>query len=134
MRGQGTGRLLVWHLSPGTVQAYVAWIGRHIRYHDTRHPGELGEREVVACPTCLTSERRVSWFAQWQALSAQLVRACGVFGIPFTHLKRVPRCRNLRHLPAVPSREEVVSVVAQLEGTKSDNCKALIRGCGWRSV
>jgi len=46
--------MLARHLRPRTVQAYVGWIVRHMRYHGTRHPGEMGERVVVAC---LTSRR-----------------------------------------------------------------------------
>ena len=63
---QVKGRMLARHLSPRTVQAYVGWIVRYIRYHGTRHPGEMGEREVVAYLTYLASERRLSRSTQMQ--------------------------------------------------------------------
>ena len=44
------------------------------QYHGTRHPGELGEAEVVAYLTYLASERRVSRSTQMQALSALMLR------------------------------------------------------------
>ena len=43
---QVNGRMRARHLSPRTVQAYVGWIIRYIRYHGTRHPSELGETEI----------------------------------------------------------------------------------------
>ena len=65
--------MLARHLSPRTVQAYVGWIVRNIRYHGTRHPRELGKAEVVAYLTYLAVERRVSRSTQMQALSALLL-------------------------------------------------------------
>ena len=45
------GRMPARHLGARTVQAYAGWIVRHIRYHGTRQPSEMGERVVVACLT-----------------------------------------------------------------------------------
>ena len=39
------GRMRARHMSPRTEQAYLGWIIRYVRYHGTRHPRELGERQ-----------------------------------------------------------------------------------------
>ena len=114
---QVKGRMLARHLGLRTVQAYVGRIVRHIRYHGTRHPGEMGEREIVAYLTFLASERRVSRSTQMQALSVLLLLYREVLGIPLPDLRRVLRSTAPRHLPAVLSREEVGAVFAYLEGT-----------------
>ncbi len=114
---QVKGRMLARHLSPRTVQAYVGWIVRYIRYHGTRHPGEMGEGEVVSYLTYLASERRVSRSTQMQALSALMLLYRDVLEVALPDLKRVLRSNAPRHLPAVLSREEVGSVFAHLEGT-----------------
>ena len=111
------GRMLARHLSPRTVQAYVSWIVRYIRYHGTRHPGEMGEGEVVAYLTYLASERRVSRSTQMQALSALMLLYRDVLDIPLPALRRVLRSNAPARLPAVLSREEVRAVFAHLEGT-----------------
>jgi integron integrase len=110
-------RMLARHLSPRTVQAYVGWIVRYIRYHGTRHPRELGEAEVVAYLTYLAAERRVSRSTQMQALSALLLLYRDVLDVALPDLRRVLRSNAPRHLPAVLSREEVGSVLGQLTGT-----------------
>jgi hypothetical protein len=34
-------------LSPRTEETYLAWMLRYIRHHGTRHPGTMGEAEVL---------------------------------------------------------------------------------------
>ena len=111
------GRMLARHLSPRTVQAYVAWIIRYIRYHGLRHPKELGEREVIVYLTYLAVERRVLRSTQMQALSALMLLYREVLNVPLPDLRRVLRSNAPAHLPAVLSREEVGAVIARLEGT-----------------
>jgi hypothetical protein len=36
------------HFSRRTEEAYVGWAYRYIRFHGTRHPAEMGAREVAA--------------------------------------------------------------------------------------
>ncbi|CAN5919705.1 hypothetical protein BH11GEM1_BH11GEM1_21310 [soil metagenome] len=70
---QVNGRMRARHVSPRTVQVYVGWIIRYIRYHGTRHPSELGETEIIAYLTYQAAERRVSRPTQMQALSALML-------------------------------------------------------------
>ena len=114
---QVKGRMRARHLSPRTVQAYVGWIIRYIRYHGTRHPSELGETEIVAYLTYLAAERRVSRSTQMQALSALLLLYREVLAIPMGDLRRVLRSNAPPQLPAVLSREEVRMLLGRLSGT-----------------
>ena len=114
---QVKGRMRARHLSPRTEQAYVGWIRRYIRYHGMRHPGELGDAEVVAYLTHLAAERRVSRSTQMQALSALLLLYRDVLGVPVTDLRRVLRSTSPTRLPAVLSRGEVRMLLEQLHGT-----------------
>ena len=67
-------------LSPRTEKTYLAWIPRYIRHHGTRHPGTMGEAEVLEFLNWLVVDRRVAHSTQMQALSALLFRtgtSCG---------------------------------------------------------
>ena len=111
------GRMRARHLSPRTVQAYVGWIVRYIRYHGLRHPATLGDPEIVADLTHLADERHVSRSTQMQALSALLLLYREVLAVPVGDLRRVLRSSSPTRLPAVLSREEVRAVVSRLRGT-----------------
>src|SRR6185312_10107876 len=67
------GHMRARQLSPRTEQAYIAWIVRYVRYHDMRHPADMGETQIVAYLTHLASEKRVSQSTQMQALSALML-------------------------------------------------------------
>ena len=112
---QVKGRMLARHLGLRTVQAYVGRIVRRIRYHGTRHPGEMGEREIVAYLTYLASERRVSRPTPMPALSAPLLYH-DLLGVALPDLRRVLRTTAPRHLPAVLSRAEVGSCLCTSRG------------------
>ena len=52
------------HLSRRTEEAYSGWIVRFVRFHDTRHPRELGAAEVRSFLTDLRVLRRVASSAE----------------------------------------------------------------------
>ena len=128
---QVKGRMRARHLSPRTEQAYVGWILRYIRYHGVRHPGELGEAEIVAYLTYLAAERRVSRSTQMQALSAIVLLYREVLNRPVSDLRRVLRSTSPTRLPAVLSRDEVRTVLAAMEG-RMHLIALLLYGAGLR--
>lgn len=79
---QVKGRMRARHLGPRTEQAYLGWIVRYTRYHGTRHPWELGEREIVAYLTYLADERRLSQPTRMQASSALALLYREVLDVP----------------------------------------------------
>lgn len=60
------------HYSLRTEDVYVYWIRFFIRFHDRRHPREMGAPEVETFLSYLASERKVSASTHRQALSAIL--------------------------------------------------------------
>jgi site-specific recombinase XerD len=60
------------HYSLRTEQAYLHWIARYIRFHDRRHPRELGREHVESFLSSLATRDQVAASTQNQALSALL--------------------------------------------------------------
>lgn len=60
------------HYSYRTEQTYLQWIRRYVRYHERRHPREMGEKDIEASLTHLAVDRKVSAATQNQALNALL--------------------------------------------------------------
>jgi len=104
------------HYSRRTEEAYVHWIRRFIVFHEKRHPREMGAPEVSAFLTWLAVERRVSASTQNQALSALLFLYRQVLRQDVGDLPSVVRARTPERLPVVLSRDEVSSVLKQLDG------------------
>jgi len=64
--------------SPRTEPAYVDWIKRYIRFHDIRHPQEMGAEEVKAFLSYLAIQMNVVASTQNQAFSALLLNKPGI--------------------------------------------------------
>jgi integron integrase len=110
-------RVRVLHYSIRTEDAYVQWIRRFILFHSKRHPQEMRTPELEAFLTHLAVDRNVAAATQNQALSAILFLYREVLGRPLEELGRVAPARRPERLPTVLTRDEVRSVLAQLEGT-----------------
>ena len=104
-------------LAPRTEATYLAWILRFIRHHGTRHPGSLGETEVLEFLNWLVVNRRVAHSTQMQALSALLFLYQEVLRTPLGDLRGLIRARGPVRLPVVLTAEEVAAVLAQLRGS-----------------
>ena len=60
------------HYSRRTEEVYCHWVRRYVRFHELRHPAELGDEEINAFLTHLAVTEHVSASTQTQALSALL--------------------------------------------------------------
>ena len=105
------------HYSIRTEAVYLEWVKRYIRFHKYRHPQEMGGPEVEAFLSDLAVRRDVSASTQNQALSAILFLYKQVLQIELPWMDGVIRARRPQRLPMVLTREEVASVLAQLDGT-----------------
>jgi integron integrase len=103
------------HLSIRTEQQYVYWIRWFVRFHDGKHPRDLGAAEVEAFLTMLAATRRVSASTHNQALSALLFLYRSVLDQQLPWLQGLGRPKQPRRLPVILSVEEVRTVLAHME-------------------
>jgi integron integrase len=104
------------HYSRRTRKIYTMWARRFIKFHDRRHPRDMGKPHVEAFLSALASERKVSAATQNQALSALLFLYKRVLGIQLPWLDQVTRAKQTRRLPVVLDPYEVDTVLSQLSG------------------
>ena len=119
------------HYSRRTEEAYVSWIRRYIRYHDIRHPAEMGKPEVEAFLSHLAIDGNVAESTQNQAFNALLFLYREVLQLEFPWLDSVVRAKKPKRLPVVMSRGEVQRVIAEIDGPSWLVCM-LLYGSGLR--
>jgi site-specific recombinase XerD len=124
-------RVRTLHYSIRTEDAYVQWIKRFILSHGKRHPHEMGAPDLEALLTHLGVQRDVAASTQNQALCAILFLYGEVLGRPLEELGRIAPTRCPERLPTVLTRDEVRSVLAQLDGTTWP-MSSLLYGSGLR--
>lgn len=104
------------HYSHRTEDAYVYWIRWFVRWHEMKHPRQMGAPEVEAFLAMLATERHVSASTHNQALSALLFLYREVLGTNLPWLQDVQRPTRPRRLPTVLTREEVGRVLGKMSG------------------
>ena len=104
------------HYSLRTEQAYVYWVRAFVCHQGMRHPRELGQAHVESFLTWLATERRVAVSTHRQALSALLFLYRQVLGLRMPWLESIGRPQRKPRLPVVLSVNEVVRVLAMLQG------------------
>jgi len=104
------------HYSLRTEESYVYWIRWYIRFHQLRHPLEMGVDEVRAFLSYLANERQVSVSTHKQALCALLFLYKQVLGCDLPWLNDLHRPNRAPRLPSVLTEREVAAVLAQLDG------------------
>ena len=117
--------------SPRTQEAYAHWILRFIRFHDRRHPRDMGEEEVRGFLSSLAVESGVSASTQNQAFAALRFLYDRVIGRPLRRIDGVAPARVLPRVPVVLSQSEI----RQLFGALRDPvrlCAQLMYGSGLR--
>ena len=124
-------RIRLKHYSIRTERVYCEWVKRFIRFHQYRHPLDMGAPEIEAFLTELAVKRNVSASTQNQALSALLFLYKEVLAVDLPWLADVVRAKKPQRLPVVLTIEEVRSILALLEGGPWLVC-SLLYGTGMR--
>jgi integrase len=119
------------HLALRTEQAYLQWMRRYVKFHNRRHPRDMGPAEVEAFLTHLAVDAKVGASTQNQALQALLFLYRQVLGIELPWLENVTRASRPKRLPVVLTAAEVRSVLSHLDGT-SWLIASLLYGSGLR--
>jgi integron integrase len=125
--------LRVRHYARSTEECYTQWITRFIRFHQKRHPRDLGAAEVEQFLTHLAVDGHVSASTQNQALNALVFLYQHVLEIDLGRFDAV-RARRPKRLPVVLAPEEVAAVLPLVHGGDGvfHLMARLLYGCGLR--
>lgn len=104
------------HYSIRTERVYCEWIKRYVRFHNYRHPMEMGASELEAFLSDLAVRRDVSASTQNQALAALLFLYKQVLKQDLPWLGEVVRAKKPARLPVVLSISEVQQMLGHLDG------------------
>ena len=121
------------HYAYNTEKSYISWILQYIRFHNKKHPRDMGKSEVEAFLSHLALKRNVAASTQNQAFNAIAFLYKQVLGIDFDLDIRAARSRKSMRLPVVLSRQQVADIISTLNGTANLMAK-LMYGCGLRSL
>jgi integron integrase len=106
------------HYAYITEKVYVQWILRYIRFHDRKHPFDMGKDEIEAFLSHLATTLNVTATTQNQAMNAILFLYREVLKADVDYQLRAIRSNKPRNLPTVLSREEISRLFNHLDGTK----------------
>jgi integron integrase len=119
------------HYSLSTEKVYLYWIRFFIRWHQLKHPRDMGAGEVEAFLTMLATQRHVSSSTHNQALSALLFLYREVLGTKLPWMEDIKRPTYVKRIPSVLTKDEIAGVLAQLEGQTALVAR-LLYGTGMR--
>jgi integron integrase len=118
------------HYSLSTEESYMGWYRRFVKFHQLRHPKEMGASEVEAFLTDLAVQRNVVAATQNQALNALVFLFKEVLEKPFEGVDAM-RAKQSRRLPVVLSVDEMRKMLMWMTGEEAVMGK-LLYGCGLR--
>lgn len=104
------------HYNFRTEQSYCHWIKAFIRYHQYKHPQDMGSEEVTQFLTWLAVEKQVAPNTQNLAFSSVLFLYREVLDRPLGEIDAI-RAKPSQKLPVVLSREEIRNVMKYLCGS-----------------
>jgi integron integrase len=105
------------HYSLQTERVYVYWARWYIRFHNLRHPVDMGAPEIHAFLSYLSNERNVSLSTHHQALCALLFLYKHVLQIELPWIDNLPTPAKPVRQPTVLTRQEIDLIFAQMTGT-----------------
>jgi integron integrase len=124
-------RIRYLHYSLRTEQAYVHWTKTFIRFHQMRHPRDMGGAEVEAFLTHMTTHGHVSVSTHRQALSALLFLYREVLGMDLPWMNDMARPTARPRIPSVLTIDEVAALLSRTEG-ETGLLARLLYGTGMR--
>ncbi|WP_295716706.1 phage integrase N-terminal SAM-like domain-containing protein [uncultured Halovibrio sp.] len=109
MREQVGEVIRVNHYSSRTEKSYWYWIRYFIRFHQMRHPSEMGAHEVRDFLTWLAVHRNVAAATQNQALNALVFLYGNVLNQPLGEIGDTVRATKPARLPVVLKHAEATA-------------------------
>lgn len=104
------------HYQLATERAYVRWILAFIRFHDKRHPKDMGKPEIEAFLSHLAVNKNVAASTQSQALNALVFLYKQVLDLPVSESLDPVRSKKPVRLPTVMSIAEIKQLFEELHG------------------
>ncbi|RUO21276.1 recombinase XerD [Aliidiomarina iranensis] len=101
--------------APRTEKTYLYWIKQYIRFHDLKHPEQMGGEEVKSFLTWLASVKHVAPNTQKVALNALVFMYQKVLGKELGDLG-FTLATYQRKLPVVLTAQEVLSIINNMNG------------------
>ncbi|MEX2600729.1 MAG: integron integrase [Balneolaceae bacterium] len=114
-----------------TEKTYIQWVVRFIRFHELKHPKELGKEEIVSYLNYLAERRNVAASTQNQALCAIIFLYKHVLNIPVNSLDNLKRAKKPERKPVVLSENEAKRIIGLMSGV-SKLATLLMYGSGLR--
>ena len=102
--------------SPSTIKSYSQWIKRFIIFNNTTHPAKMGAEEIKSFIGYLAVKKHVSASTQNQALQAILFLYKYIIKKDIGWLENIPRAKSSKYIPVVFSKQEVKSILSNLNG------------------
>ncbi len=96
-----------------------------------RHSQDMGVEEIRAYLSYLATDRKIAASTQNIALSALLFLYRQVLRVDRPNIENIERARQTRHLPVVLTREEVKTLLSNIEGVEN-LITSLLYGTGMR--
>ena len=106
------------NLAYTTEKTYVHWIRSYVRFHQPRHPRDLGGVDVDAYLSWLAVDRKVSPRTQGIALNALVFLYRHCLEIELGRL-RFARPKPRRRVPQVLTHQEAMLIIGHMSGMAS---------------
>ena len=123
--------LRVEHYALKTEKTYLQWIRRFVGFHHNRRPSDMGSAEIHQFLSDLALNQKVAASTQNQALNAIVFLYRKVVRKEPGDFSDFPRARRGKRLPVVLSRQEVQSMLSQMDGAEGLLAR-LMYGTGMR--
>ena len=98
-----------------TEKTYLVWISSYIKFHNKKHPRDMGAEEVVKYLDYLASDRNVTINTQKVALNSLAFLYNKILDQPLGNLG-FKYASKPRHLPTVLSVDETAWIIEQMDG------------------
>lgn len=107
--------MLARHYATKTVDAYLFWVRKYIRFHSNTHPAKLGSGEVEAFLTHLATKERVAAKTQALALSALHFLYKEYLRTPLSVDLKFQKSMLDQKLPVVLTQDETRRFIQQID-------------------
>jgi len=114
-----------------TIKAYSSWLRAFVRHFSPRHPRELSENEIKNFLLYLIEQKHLASATINQSFNALRFLYVELYRMPFK-IEHLPRPKKEKQLPVVLSREEVISILSNIDNLKHKTLLMLIYSAGLR--